>query len=80
LTEIKKAGLSPSDRTYSILIHLFARMGRLGEAFAWLERMREAQLTPNAVTFSTLIHGCGRAGKLNQASTIAFPLLPPKPP
>jgi len=49
------------------MIHLFARTGRLDDAFQWLEDMGAEGLTPNAVTFSTLIHGCGRAGQLTRA-------------
>ena len=70
LQQVLAAKLQPNARTFSILIHLCARVGRVDDAFGWFRRMVAAGETPTAVTYSTLVNACGRAGQLERAFAV----------
>ncbi|KAJ3107759.1 hypothetical protein HDU97_003429 [Phlyctochytrium planicorne] len=63
-------GLQPTAENFAVLIHYFCSLGKMEEAYHWLDRMNVAGLTPNISTISYLAEGCGRAGNLKVARAI----------
>ena len=78
LLDMANDGIQPNERTYSILIHSCARLGRVDDAFALVRHMHKLHgLEPNAVTYSTLISACDKAGDLSRALQVGYRVSPP---
>lgn len=69
LDEMPTLGVTPSSRSYNILMHGYVQWGQMSEAFNVAGRLRQALGADgaNAVTYSTLIDGCVRQNELRMA-------------
>ncbi|KAI9102801.1 hypothetical protein DFS34DRAFT_410390 [Phlyctochytrium arcticum] len=70
LTELGKAGLSATTRTFNILIGELITGKFLDAALWWNQHMQECALDPDAVTWNNRLQLFALTGQMNQAETV----------
>ncbi|XP_038713901.1 pentatricopeptide repeat-containing protein At5g02830, chloroplastic isoform X2 [Tripterygium wilfordii] len=70
MDEMKTAGLSPSHRTWTILIGSHGSLGDVEGALQILKNMRTAGIEPDVVAYTTTIKVCVENKNLNQAFSL----------
>jgi pentatricopeptide repeat protein len=65
--ELKLQGLQPDDVSYTSMIWVLCKAGRLGEAEELFGQMEVERAVPCAYAYNTLIMGYGSAGRFDDA-------------
>ena len=61
---MRDIGLVPNIATFTALVDGAARAGRIDDALALMDDMRQNGVAPNTATYTCVIDGCGRAARL----------------
>ncbi|CAM9572842.1 unnamed protein product [Chrysoparadoxa australica] len=70
--DIKRDGLTPDEKTYTVLIKALGRGGseHLDDAFEALDEMKASGAQPHNTIYNTLLSACTRSGDLKRAELL----------
>jgi pentatricopeptide repeat protein len=67
LGEMKASGIEPNVRTYTLILSVYGKQGKIDKMLSIFEKMKSSDIKPNHVSYSAIINAYVKAGELQEA-------------
>lgn len=70
LDEMLVAGISPTEHTYTTIMHGYASLGDIGKAFQYFTKLKAEGLEVDIYTYEALLKACCKSGRMQSALAV----------